>query len=70
VLFFHLLFFCSAYFWRSVGIGNDEENPERWTRILKVAVFALLFAVPLALYRAADPTNYPAVNPDTGGRRE
>ncbi len=46
---------------------NHEENALWWTRLFKVGGLALLLLIPLLIYRSADPTIYPAVNPDTGG---
>jgi cytochrome c oxidase cbb3-type subunit 1 len=36
-------------------------------RLAKLAGLALLLAVPLVIYVAADPNLYPPINPDTGG---
>jgi cytochrome c oxidase cbb3-type subunit 1 len=37
------------------------------TRIFKLAGLALLMLIPVAIYAAANPAIYPAVNPDSGG---
>jgi cytochrome c oxidase cbb3-type subunit 1 len=46
---------------------SNSEKTNAAARAAKVLGLAILFAVPFVIYIASGPSNYPAVNPDTGG---
>ena len=46
---------------------NSSENSSFWAKAGKLGGLVLLLAVPFAMYVAANPAVYPAINPDSGG---
>lgn len=43
------------------------EDSGKLTRVVRIALLVILVAVPFAIYAAANPSVYPAINPDSGG---
>jgi cytochrome c oxidase cbb3-type subunit 1 len=50
-----------------IGSWSHPENSAVAARAGKLIGLVILLAVPFVIYIAASPTNYPPVNPDTGG---
>jgi len=50
-----------------IGSRSDSDNAAVAAWAAKLVGLVILLVVPFLLYIASSPTNYPAVNPDTGG---